>query len=185
MVTAMMPSDELDITKMLHAVIDLELAIDDAQELEIGPEARRQTIFLQLDLKLSAFAELAGWANVFAPHKAADHDQLVRSYVTVLLFFLLFSAKRQWTHLVVLSEDQWKRITGADKKDKLADLDREYLAIKNFLNGAYYSRRQEDFRHAWHLLLKMGIVDFGISAAEIEKAYQTLIDEATRKYAQK
>ena len=35
----------LDITKMLHTVVDLELTIDDAKELLIGPATRQQTIF--------------------------------------------------------------------------------------------------------------------------------------------
>ena len=43
----------LDITKMLHQIIDLELKIDDEKELMIGPETRKQTIFVDLDISLS------------------------------------------------------------------------------------------------------------------------------------
>jgi hypothetical protein len=47
----------LDINKMLHEVIDLDYDIDDANEdLLIGPEARRQTIFVLLDTALTDFA---------------------------------------------------------------------------------------------------------------------------------
>lgn len=177
-----MAKNSLDITKMLHSIIDLELTIDDAKELLLGPEARRQTIFVQLDLKLSAFAETAGWSDVLREKQVVDHEKLVNTYVQALALFLLYSAKRQWTFLVVLSGEQWQRITNAEKKDKVADLDREYLAVKNFLNGAYYSRRQEDFRHAWHLLLKMGIVDCGITPAEISARYQAMIDNTEKQY---
>lgn len=167
---------------MLHSIIDLELAVDDAKELLMGPEARRQTIFVQLDIKLSAFAETAGWSDVLQEKPVLDHAKLVELYVQTLALFLLYSAKRQWTFLVVLSDEQWQRITGAEKKDKIADLDREYLAVKNFLNGAYYNRRQEDFRHAWHLLLKIGIVDLNITPAEISASYQAMIADAEKKY---
>ena len=92
--------------------------------------------------------------------------------------------ERQWTHLIVLSAEQWQRISGADKKDQLADLNREYLAIKNLLNGAYVSRHQEDLRHAWHLLLKLGIVDFEISPAEITSAYQQMVTTANQQFDQ-
>ena len=177
-----MTSKQLDITKMLHQVIDLELTADDALELMIGPEARLQTVYVQLDLKLSAFAKAAGWADVLHPHRSIDHEQLTKLYTQGLALFLLASAKRQWTHLVVLSDEQWQRITTADKKDKLADLNREYLAVKNFLNGAYFNRRHEDFRHAWHLWLKMGIVDFGISPEEITTSYQTMVDRFNAQF---
>lgn len=49
----------LDITKMLHQVIDLELDIDNEKELMIGPEVRKQLIFVDLDLTLSNTAEAA------------------------------------------------------------------------------------------------------------------------------
>lgn len=177
-----MAKNSIDITKMLHSIIDLELTVDDAKELLLGPEARRQAIFVQLDLKLSALADAAGWADVLEEHAGDDHQKVVELYVQTLALFLLYSAKRQWTFLVVLSDEQWQRITSAEKKDKLVDLEREYLAIKNFLNGAYYNHRQEDFRHAWHLLLKMGIVDLGITPAEISANYQTMIADTEKKY---
>ena len=167
-------NNQLDITPMLHAIIDLELAVDDAQELLLGPDARLQTIYVQLDLQLSDFAQTAGWADVLYPDYQADRDQLLTVYVRTFALFLLLSAKRQWTHLVVLD----------DKKTKLADLNREYLAVKNFLNSAYFTRRQEDFRHAWHLWLKVGQVDFGFTTEEISTAYHTLMATAKQEYTE-
>lgn len=177
-------NNQLDITPMLHAIIDLELAVDDAQKLLLGPDARLQTIYVQLDLQLSDFAQTAGWADVLHPDYQADRDQLLTVYVRTLALFLLLSAKRQWTHLVVLDDQQWQRVATADKKTKLADLNREYLAVKNFLNSAYFTRRQEDFRHAWHLWLKVGQVDFGFTTEEISTAYHTLMATAKQEYTE-
>ena len=171
----------LDITKMLHTVVDLELTVDDAKELLIGPETRQQTIFVQLDYQLANFAQAAGWADVL--DQGTKDPALARtSYLKSLALLLLFSAKKQWTHLVVMDDDQWQRVTTAQQSTKLADLNKEYLAIKHFLNGAYYSHRQEDFRHAWHLLLKMGIVDFGYQPADLQQAYLEQLAKVAKQY---
>ena len=171
----------LDITKMLHTVVALELTVDDAKELLIGPETRQQTIFVQLDYQLANFAQATGWADVLE-EGTADPVAARQSYLKSLALLLLFSAKKQWPHLVVMDDDQWQRVTTAKQSTKLADLNKEYLAIKHFLNGAYYSHRQEDFRHAWHLLLKMGIVDFGYQPADLQKGYLALLDKVAKQY---
>lgn len=173
----------LDITKMLHAVVDLEYAIDDHQELLIGPDARRQTIIVWLDTQLAAFASDAAWAKVLTK-EPADRAGLKDHYLKSLALMLLYSAKQQWTQLVVMDEPTWQRIVKAQPSTKLADLNKEYLAVKHFLSGAYYSHRQEDFRHAWHLLLKMGIVDFGLQPADLEASYQQLMQDLHAKFAE-
>ena len=38
----MTANKQLDITKLLHEAIDLELAVDDAYDLLIGPETRQR-----------------------------------------------------------------------------------------------------------------------------------------------
>lgn len=166
----------LDITKMLHQIIDLELAVDNAKELMIGPEARRQTIFVELDQALSRMASAAGWYKVVEPVKT-DNEQLKKSFAEAVALMLLFSAKMQWTHLVVLDQSALKRITEAKRATKLTDLNKSYLAIKHFLNDAYYNHQQESFRHGWHLLLKMGLVDWQLDEADITMAYDKLIDQ--------
>lgn len=173
----------MNITKMLHQVIDLELAVDDTQELEIGPRVRQQTIFTALDVELAKLADCAGWFNVLANH---DRDQagMLQHYVISLELLLLYSAKRQWTHLVVLDDETMKRICSADQSTKLADLNKEYLAIKHFLQGGFYSNRQDDFRHAWHLLLKMGLVDFQLTDQQIVAAYEQQIQAQQQQWAQ-
>lgn len=175
----------LDITKMLHAVEDLSYDVDDANEdFVIGPKAYRQTLFVLLDVKLTDCAKDAGWFKVITK-PGVDRQALQNDYVKSLALMLLYSARQQWTHLVVLDDDQWQRITGADQLTKLDDLNKEYLAVKHFLSEAYFSHRQEDFRHAWHLLLKMGLVDFQLSQDEVMTAYQELMVSEKGKLAKK
>ncbi|MGX5165430.1 hypothetical protein ACWKST_06440 [Limosilactobacillus reuteri] len=166
----------LDITKMLHQIIDLELKIDDEKELMIGPETRKQTIFVNLDISLSNMAEAAGWYKVVNPSEV-DKEDLLKSYVESVALLLLYSAKMKWTHLVVLDDQAWQRITDAKRSTKLAGLNKSYLAIKHFLSDAYFNHQQESFRHAWHLLLKMGISDWQLTPDQISDAYQAMIDQ--------
>lgn len=172
----------MEITKMLHQVIDLELAVDDAQELEIGPKVRQQTIFVNLDNELAKLADANGWFKVLTKPEP-DSQAILNHYCRALELMLLYSAKRQWTHLVVLDDATMKRITDADRATKLADLNKEYLAIKHFLAGGYYSNRQDDFRHAWHLLLKLGMVDLQLTDDQISSYYQQLIDSERAAWA--
>lgn len=79
----------LDITKMLHQIIDLELKIDDEKELMIGPETRKQTIFVDLDISLSNMAEAAGWYKVVNPSEI-DKEDLLKSYVESVALLLLY-----------------------------------------------------------------------------------------------
>lgn len=165
-----------NITKMLHKIIDLELEVDDAKELMIGPDARRQTIFVELDQALSRMAAAAGWYKVVNPVEL-DHSRLTKEYAQAVALMLLFSAKMQWTHLDVLDEATANRITAAKQSTKLADLNKSYLAIKHFLNDGYYNHQQESFRHAWHLLLKMGLVDWQLTVSEVTAAYEKMLAE--------
>ncbi|MEY8441251.1 hypothetical protein AALA17_01115 [Lactobacillaceae bacterium 24-114] len=170
-------------SKLLHQVIDLEWAIDDHKELLLGPEARQQTIFVALDVELAKFAESIDWFDVLTKKKI-DHEEVVNRYLRVLELFLLYSAKKQWTHLIVMDEKQWQLIQRPDKTDKLVELNKQYLAIKHFLGDAYYEHRQESFRHAWHLIVKWGLVDLQLSPDEVTAGYQSLIESEHAKWAE-
>ncbi len=163
-------------TTLLHQVIDLELDVDEARELTIGTETRKQTIFVALDVELAKLANSNGWFKVLDQSKE-DPQESLEHYLQSLELLLLFSAKQQWTHLVVMDQKQWDLIQRTKPTTKLADLNKQYLAIKHFLNDAYYNHRQESFRHAWHLLIKWGLVDLRFSGEEITTKYKELIEQ--------
>lgn len=171
-----MMSKMINWTTLLHQVIDLELDVDEAKELTIGPEARKQTIFVALDVELAKLANSNGWFNVL-DQPTEDAPKAFEHYLKSLELLLLFSAKQQWTHLIVMDQKQWDLIKRTKQTTKLADLNKQYLAIKHFLNDAYYNHRQESFRHAWHLLIKWGMVDLGFSSEEITTKYKELIEQ--------
>lgn len=171
-------------TNLLHQIIDLELDVDDAKELEIGPEARKQTIFVALDVELSTMAKNNGWYDVLdQPLKKTA--AATESYLKALELLLLFSAKQQWTHLIVMDDQQWSLIKRSQPTTKLTELNKQYLAIKHFLDDAYYNHRQESFRHAWHLFIKWGMIDQGLSSEEITTKYNDLIKKQHDKWINK
>ena len=92
-------------TTLLHQVIDLELDVDEAKELTIGPEAWKQTIFVALDVELAKLANSNGWFNVL-DQPTEDAPKAFEHYLKSLELLLLFSAKQQWTHLIVMDQKQ-------------------------------------------------------------------------------
>lgn len=159
----------LDVTTLLHNAEDLDLQLDEDYEVEMGAEGRLQNTFARLDIQLADLAKTAGWTNIWEPQdlSTVDHQTLVEKYRQALDNALLFSAKKKWTELVVFSADQYNKIMGADQLTETEDLNREYLAIKHFFDNAYFMHRREDFRHGWHLLVKLGIVDLDLAEDEV------------------
>lgn len=165
----------LDITKLLQDTIDFDNQVIEKRDLLLGPASHLQEILVQCDQALARFYQPDINYTLRPQQRKSDADVLLEYYVETLHWFLLYSARKQWTHLVVISQDGFKKIMSAKPSTKLVDLDKEYLAIKYLLFTSYYTHRQEDFRHAWHMLLKMGLVDFKLEPARIEEVHEQLI----------
>ncbi|WP_175279552.1 hypothetical protein [Secundilactobacillus collinoides] len=43
--------------------------------------------------------------------------------------------------------------------------------MKQFLYDAFLKHEQPAFEHAWHLFLKLGLVDLGFAGEELEQAF--------------
>lgn len=159
----------LDVTTLLHNAEDLDLQLDSDYEVEMGADARLQNTFARLDIHLADLAETVGWTNIWQPQSLdqIDPNLVLTKYRQSLDSALLFAAKKKWTELLVFDADQYQNIVGADRLTETADLNREYLAIKHFFDNAYFMHRREDFRHGWHLLVKLGVTDLGLSEEKI------------------
>ena len=100
----------LDITKVLHESIEFDWQLDEDHDIQLGAEARVQNVFTALDVELAEIANAAEWFKVWKEHQGKQlpgrthHQTVLEEYVDALNFFLLFSAKKQWTHLIVLDE---------------------------------------------------------------------------------
>lgn len=164
----------LDFTKLIHASITLDQQISQDRNIIMKPQESLTNAYVALDVELAEVANTAEWFKVWKTHRGkategkTKQETLLEEYADALDFFLLIGAKQQWTHLIVMDRDAVKRL----KDQKSSELNKQYLMIKKMVYGSYFDHRQADFEHAWHLFLKIGLVDFGFSEDDIMKAYQ-------------
>lgn len=163
-----------DFSELIHASVALDAQITQDRNILSSPQDSLQNAYVALDVELAEVANTSEWFKVWKTHsgKASDgktkKETLLEEYVDALDFILLIAAKQQWTHLIVLDRDEVSKL----KAGRPGELNKEYLSIKKMLYGSYFDHRQADFSHAWHLFLKMGLVDFGFSEDEIMQAYR-------------
>ncbi|HJA22977.1 dUTPase [Limosilactobacillus coleohominis] len=166
----------LNITQLLQDSIYFDNKIIDQRDLLMGPNAHLQEIVVNCDRSLAACYEpKIDYRMQKNGVQKLEHEELLRRFVITLHWFLLFSARKQWTHLVVMSEQDYQRLLKSQRASQLAKADQQYLTIKYFLMASYYTHRQADFRHAWHLLLKYGLVDLELTPTEIMQKHEELI----------
>ncbi|MFB9770591.1 dUTPase [Lactiplantibacillus modestisalitolerans] len=163
----------LDLTTLLQQSIRLDRAITAKQQLHWRPATRLQNAMVALDVELAEMANTSEWFKVWKIHKGkADagktkRETLLNEYVDAMDFFFLLAAIQQWTHLVPLTAKQLDELTAKPA----TDLSKQYLAIKHLLYDAYFNHRQVSYRHAWHVFLKIGLVEFGFTQDEIQTAF--------------
>ncbi|RRK09528.1 2-deoxyuridine 5-triphosphate nucleotidohydrolase [Lactiplantibacillus garii] len=163
----------LDLTTLLQLSIRLDRDITARQQIHWKPADRLQNAMVSLDVELAEMANTSEWFKVWKIHKGkADagktkRETLLNEYVDAMDFFFLVAAIQQWTHLVPITADELTKI-GAKP---VTDLNKQYLAIKHLLYDAYFNHRQVSYQHAWHVFLKMGLVEFGFSQDEIQTAF--------------
>ncbi len=164
----------LDITKLLQDAIYLDNQLIDQRDLLLGPEGHLREIMVRFDQAMAKCYQ-PGFNYGLTQHDSLTHDELVKNYTVALQWMLIFSARKQWTHLVVMKKADYERLVGADPVDKATTADQQYLAIKKFMFSAYTTHQQDYYRHAWHLFLKWGLVDLQLSEKEIMQSHDQLV----------
>ena len=168
-----MGDNMLDLTTLLQQSIRLDQDITRRQAIHLKPETRLQNAMVSLDVELAEMANTSEWFKVWKIHKGkADagkthRETLLNEYVDAMDFFFLVAAIQQWTHLIPMTAEE---ITELSEK-RPTDLNKQYLAIKHLLYDAYFNHRQVSYKHAWHVFLKIGLVEFGYSQTEIQAAF--------------
>lgn len=173
---------KIDVTPLLQKVIAHDWQVMDQLSDDVAPlgaNGRLDNIMTDLLVTLALTVNTDGWfARINQPQSAQqsiNHDRLLSRYCQVLNDFLLWSAKRQWTHLVVLADEDWQRLNKAEQATSITDKNKEYLAIVRLLTDVQFTHRQDAFRHAWHLFLKMGLVDWELTSEEVVAKCTNLI----------
>jgi len=164
----------LDLTKLQQQSIRLDQDITAKQAIHWRPAERLQNAMVSLDVELAEMANTSEWFKVWKIHKGktdagkTHRETLLNEYVDAMDFFFLVAAIQQWTHLMPMTADALTEL--GDKK--ATDLNKQYLAIKHLLYDAYFDHRQLSYQHAWHVFLKIGLVDFGFKQDEIQAAFE-------------
>lgn len=165
----------LNLTTMLQTAITIDNQQAALAVAPVGPVTRLALAMSRLTIALARLAEAQGWpaAGNVTPPTGESTVAPIQDYVIALDAALVLAARKQWTHLIVLDAAGWDHLVKAPAAKKPADRAKAYLASQNFFLQSYFSHRQADFRHGWHLLLKLGLVDAGWSAADITAAWTT------------
>lgn len=163
----------LDLTELLRLSRQLHQDLAYVLHIHQKPADLRNTVYVGLDVQLAEIANTVEWFKIWEPGKAtntADQlatEDLLTAYVDALDLFLWLALTEQWTHLVVLEADELQKLARMPKRD----LNAHYIGIKTMLWSAYHRKSQQDYAHAWHSFLKLGLVEFGLTEAEIQAAY--------------
>lgn len=163
----------LDLTTLLQQSIRLDRDITAKQQIHWKPTERLQNAMVSLDVELAEMANTSEWFKVWKIHKGkadvgkTSRETLLNEYVDAMDFFFLVAAIQQWTHLIPMTPEKIAELANG----RSTDLSKQYLAIKHLLYDAYFNHRQVSYQHAWHVFLKLGLVDFGFSQDEIQAAF--------------
>ncbi|QMU07783.1 dUTP diphosphatase [Levilactobacillus suantsaii] len=165
----------LELAKLVQQSIALDEQITRDRDLELSRTRQIENAYVALDVELAEVANTSEWFKVWKTHRGKSdpnktpRETLLTEYTDALDFFLLVAAKKTWTQLIMLKEED---LTLLEKSRPAKDLDQQYLILKRMVFNSHFSHRQDDFRHAWRLFLKWGFVDLGFSQDEIQAAYE-------------
>ncbi|WP_283678227.1 dUTP diphosphatase [Lentilactobacillus sp. Marseille-Q4993] len=164
----------MDLQNMLAASVYLNRMIESKKQLHWVQQSRVANAFVALDVELAEVANTSEWFKVWKTNRGkSDSDKTPREtllfeYVDAMDFFLLISNLKNWNHIVLNMQDE---IDDIKQLRAEKNLDKQYLALKRMLFNSYFEKSESDFRHAFKLFLKFGLVDFGYAEDEIEKAF--------------
>lgn len=165
----------LALAKLVQQSIALDEQITAERSIELSRPKQIENAYVALDVELAEVANTSEWFKVWKTHRCkADAGQtpretLLTEYTDAMDFFFLVAAKKTWTHLIMLTEEDLRTL---EQSRVAKDWDQQYLILKKMVFNSHFEHRQADFRHAWRLFLKWGFVDFGFSQDEIQAAYE-------------
>ncbi|GAJ25414.1 dimeric dUTPase [Liquorilactobacillus sucicola DSM 21376 = JCM 15457] len=126
----------------------------------LAGEEKTAALYLELNNRLAILFSRA----------AAEKETaaLLESYCDVLCAFFRVGNHQKWTYLMLLSDEQIEQLQHKWVSRSLAKL---FMILQQQLNKSFFERQNRPFQHAWHLLLKFGLVELGFTPAQIEEEY--------------
>ncbi|GAX06909.1 dUTPase [Secundilactobacillus pentosiphilus] len=158
----------LDLANLLQTAIQRRNQYNYEHQVEVSSEEGLRVDYVALSVSLAHLADLMGWFKLGQAKAAVSSEELLKAYIDVIDHTFQVAARQTWSHLIVMKPDDLERL---EQKRPAKSLSQQYLAISHFLDQSYFDRQQLAFQHAWHLILKLGLVDLGFAEAQIEKSY--------------
>ena len=157
---------KLDLAQLLQVAIQSEHIANQAQGLSMKPELAKQRAYVQAEGAIVHLMDAMGVNDA----QSASED-LLPAYLALIDKFFLVAAKQTWSHLIVMTPDGLDELA---TKQLARSLNQQALATTQFLLKSYFERQQAAFEHAWHLVLKWGLVDLKLKPETIEREFLAL-----------
>ncbi len=158
----------LDLAKMLQTAIQRRNQFLYENDIAISSDETMRGNYVRLDVALAELANVMGWFELTTTPKTMNHEMVREAYLKAMDGFFQVAAKQTWSQLIVQSDNKLAALASARKAKSLSQ---QYLSMKQFLYDAFLKHEQPAFEHAWHLFLKLGLVDLGLDDEELEQAF--------------
>lgn len=112
-------------------------------------------------------AALGDLAKAYRGSQAEKLD----AYCAVLRYFLEIGSDRQWLYKMLLSDEE---LQAMQEKWQAPSINTVFLILEQQLLNCYFKHQEAAFLHAWHILIKFGLVELGFSPAAIEERFKEL-----------
>ena len=100
-----------------------------------------------------------------------NQDKLLDEYCEGLRDFLEIANFKEWAYIMLVDKDEVKKITQKCQSDSLATV---YLIIQQQINKCYFEHQSQFLVHAWHIYLKLGLVDLRFTEDQIESRFKQM-----------
>ena len=127
---------------------------------EIAKKVRGREIKLFLPTKVLNPEERVAGLYVGLNVRNENRKELIEYFCETMVYFISIANEKKWLYLLLLNEEQ---ISNFKSKWHSKSYNSVYLIIQQQINKCYFSHQSTEFVHAWHMLIKFGLVELGIS----------------------
>ncbi|GKS80349.1 hypothetical protein LPAF129_00340 [Ligilactobacillus pabuli] len=127
------------------------------------------TNFSEKERQAALFADLTiSLSEVLVASQGENQDILLDKYCQTAGRFLLVASSQNVMDRFLISDEQIAQI---QNKWQTKSYNVMYLILEQQVQNAYFKHQVDDLVHAWHMFLKLGLVDLNLSESTIEKHF--------------
>lgn len=94
--------------------------------------------------------------------------EILDDYCEGMRNFFAIANFKEWAYIMLISDEDLENIKSKWKSDSLSMV---YLSIQQQIENCYFKRQPQGLVHAWHMYLKLGLIDLGFDAQQIEEHF--------------